>query len=454
MHNCIRSLAASGAAALWLCCAPAPLSAVLVVSQCRAGSVAAPAVPRPAAARRVTMAASPPPPSSVASSWEPASRSRSASPGGKPRKPSPIWELDLYTRPVTNDQGKKLWELLVTDANGVMRHVEPLPSSLINSRELRKRIQALVDRAEVRPTQVRFFRTEMQAMIGVALSELPVLTVPTRRTYELRNWLEDRYRDVYPQMPGFKPDLAEEERSRPSALDRQLDKMPDALRGDKWVFVELLVRAARASPARLARPQLPRAMARSGRGQPCSPHLSQPAHTRAPVPHARARAPLRQLGELRGPNASVDSSNIGFGNTFSVDTIDLPDSTPVPGLLITSKRAEPLAAWMSGTELASVSADLERGDLSLEVGIDTQYMFARLWDLTQREEVRARREHGRAKVAAGPSRRRAVLAGAAERRPARALISAPRRAPARRPRRSCAAAAPRAGCTSSPCSRA
>ncbi|KAG8466283.1 hypothetical protein KFE25_002039 [Diacronema lutheri] len=316
--------------ALWLC---APVGAAVVVSQggVRAALSLATVPARSAAPHFVVMAASPPPSSSVTFTSAPASKSRA---GGKQAKPSPIWELDLYTRPVTNDQGKKLWELLVTDSNGVMRHVEPLPSSLINSRELRKRIQALVDRAEVRPTQVRFFRTEMQAMIGVALSELPVLTVPTRRTYELRNWLEARNRDVYPTMPGYKPALAEEERARP-ALDRQPVKMPDALRGDKWAFVELL------------------------------------------------------LGELRGPDASIDSSNIGFGNIFSVDSIDLPDTTPVPGLLITSQRAEPLAAWMSGTELASVSADLERGDLSLEVGIDTQYMFARLWDLTQREEAAA-----------------------------------------------------------------
>ncbi|KAJ1623463.1 hypothetical protein T492DRAFT_1054731 [Pavlovales sp. CCMP2436] len=306
----------------WLCAlalaALAPASGAVVFSR---GVGHALARARPSSAH-VTMEAS----------ASPTRSGKVASVKPKAVKPSPIWELDLYTRPVTNDQGKKLWELLVTDANGVMRHVEPLPSSLINSRELRKRIQALVDRAEVRPTQVRFFRTEMQAMIGVALSELPVLTVPTRRTYELRNWLENRYRDVYPTMPGYKPELADAERARP-ALDRQPVKMPDALRGDKWAFVEL------------------------------------------------------PLGELRGPDASIDASNIGFGNTFSVEDIDLPDSALVPGLLITSTRAEPLAAWMSGTELASVTADLERGDLSLEVGIDTLYMFARLWDLTQREEA-------------------------------------------------------------------
>jgi len=315
------------------CFLPCPSAAIA------ASRVAHASVPRAAAATRAApgMTAPPPPEASVTSTRSaspPASPpSRAASPKRRAPPMSNIWELDLYTRPVTNDQGKKLWELLVCDANGVMRHVEPLPSSLINSRELRKRVQALIDRAPVRPAQIRFFRAEMQSMIGVALSELPVLTVPTRRTYALRNWLDQRARDVYPALPGFRADLAAEERARPSAAERTPVKMPDALRGDQWAFVNL------------------------------------PLH------------------DLSGPQATIDASNVGFGSLFPVDELDLDPSTSVPGVLITSQRAEPLSAWMSGTELAAISVDLEGGDLTLEVGIDTQYMFAKLWGLEQREEA-------------------------------------------------------------------
>ena len=40
--------------------------------------------------------------------------------------PSASWELDFYSRPVQGPDGKKLWELLVTDDTGSFRHVEVL----------------------------------------------------------------------------------------------------------------------------------------------------------------------------------------------------------------------------------------------------------------------------------------------------------------------------------------
>ena len=132
------------------------------------------------------------------------------------------WELDFYSRPVQGADGKKLWELLVTDSEGSFRHVEvaaarrtlptdalacthdsPLraptvcqphshlphattnlhkpraymyakqavPSNCVNSRELRTRVERLLDAAEARPTTIRFFRSQMKNMITIALGE-------------------------------------------------------------------------------------------------------------------------------------------------------------------------------------------------------------------------------------------------------------------------------------------
>ena len=42
------------------------------------------------------------------------------------------WELDCYSRPVSVG-GKKLWELLVVDASGNFRHVEPIPANKVTN---------------------------------------------------------------------------------------------------------------------------------------------------------------------------------------------------------------------------------------------------------------------------------------------------------------------------------
>ena len=103
------------------------------------------------------------------------------------------WELDFYSRPVQGPDGKKLWELLVTDSSGTFRHIEVVPSNCVNSRELRSRVQRLIDSSEVKPTSVRFFRVQMKNMISIALNELPgVECKPSRVTYRLNEWLEVR----------------------------------------------------------------------------------------------------------------------------------------------------------------------------------------------------------------------------------------------------------------------
>eukprot|EP00965_Chrysotila_dentata_P176989 5845300-Pleurochrysis_carterae.AAC.2 len=50
----------------------------------------------------------------------------------------------------------------------------------------------------------------------------------------------------------------------------------------------------------------------------------------------------------------------------------------VPGVVIFSKRSAAIAAWFAGTDLAFVKATLESRELLLEVGLDTQYLLARI----------------------------------------------------------------------------
>lgn len=195
-----------------------------------------------------------------------------------------------------------------------------MPSNCVNSRELRKRVQALIDAASVKPTSIRFFRSQMKNMITIALSELgSTRCLSSRATYTLYNWLSERERSVYPQMAGYRP-------PRPEAPPVRMPiKLPDQLRGEQYAFVTL--------------------------------------------PYAEFLA-----------GGGITRDNIGFGALCPLPPAAQapPEDAMVPGLVVFSKRASAIAAWLTGVDLAFVKAVLESRELLLEVGLDTQYLFARI----------------------------------------------------------------------------
>ena len=75
------------------------------------------------------------------------------------------WELDCYSRPVLVDGKKKLWEILLTDSSGNMRIQRVLPSNKVNSREVRRVVEEIIDNSEVKPSTIRFFRGAMFNMV-------------------------------------------------------------------------------------------------------------------------------------------------------------------------------------------------------------------------------------------------------------------------------------------------
>lgn len=233
---------------------------------------------------------------------------------------SDSWELDFYSRPVMGEDGKKLWELIITDSTGVFEHVEAVPNSCVNSTELRKRIQAVIDGSSVKPTVIRFFRTQMRNMITIALSDIDVQVRPSRRTYALRQLLNYRDTNVYPGMPGYKVSLTNRPNAAPISGMVFNRPLPDALRCEKFSFVEL---------------------------------------------------PLSGLEQFFDESNSADY----FGDSCVVDD-DMENETPIPGLVLYSKRAAGLAGWMSGIELASVA--VKDKYLVFLCDLDTSYQFAQI----------------------------------------------------------------------------
>ncbi len=151
---------------------------------------------------------------------------------------SSVWEIDFCSRPLLDERGKKLWELLICDPERTFEHAEYFPNSKINSVEVRparpgsrraripallaarpcppparesKHLSALqssalahcccalahllraqlkraIDRVlarpgAVRPEKARFFRSQMQTIITKALAESDIKAVPSRRCF-------------------------------------------------------------------------------------------------------------------------------------------------------------------------------------------------------------------------------------------------------------------------------
>jgi len=242
------------------------------------------------------------------------------------------WELDFYSRPILDDNNKKLWEILIcesptsidTDVNSLFRYSQFCSNNEVNSITLQKAIETAIEKSGETPNKIRFFRRQMNNMIikGCELAGIPVF--PSRHTYALNQWLEERNNNFYPQYLGYDEKLASSavvQYPQSNAVN-----LPDAVRGDKkdkWAFVTL---------------------------------------------RAQDFAEMKEW-------------DISFSEAFPLNMANIAPDVIIPGLIIFSPRALPLAGWMSGLELGYLR--LEKGNfpkICLETGVSDSWILANLTD--------------------------------------------------------------------------
>ncbi|NEO20191.1 MULTISPECIES: Tab2/Atab2 family RNA-binding protein [unclassified Moorena] len=239
-----------------------------------------------------------------------------------------IWELDFYSRPILDDNQKKLWEVLICESpldinlspETLFQYASWCPNQQVNSIWLGQALADAIAKAQQPPTKIRFFRRQMNNMITKACNELNIPAQPSRRTYALERWLKQRIEDFYPNQPGYDPAAAASSFVRyQSPIPKPL---PDALQGQKWAVVSLQAAA------------------------------------------------FEEMNEWE----------IDFGEAFPVSIMDIAPETPIPGLIIFSQRAKPLAAWMSGLELSFVRLDTsdDTPKFLLETGANDSWIIANL----------------------------------------------------------------------------
>ncbi len=245
-----------------------------------------------------------------------------------------IWELDFYSRPILDENQKKVWEVLVcespldtrTPTSSLFRYAQFCPNSQVNSVWLRTALEEAITKAPQAPTKIRFFRRQMNNMITKACQELGIPVQPSRRTVALHQWLQQRMEEVYPNEPGYQPATNPSVRLEIPAPQR----LPDALTGQQWAVVTL------------------------------------------------EAAALEEMHEW----------DVDFGEAFPLEIIGLTPETKIPGIVIFSTRAVPLAGWMSGLELAFLKFDSGAvARLILETGASESWILAKLKDPQTQSEA-------------------------------------------------------------------
>lgn len=244
-----------------------------------------------------------------------------------------IWELDFYSRPVLDENQKKLWEVLICESPvGIERSPDSLfkysqfcSNTTVNSLWLKDAIEEAIASAPEAPKKIRFFRRQMNNMIVKACEDAGIPAVPSRRTYALNRWMTERLSDFYPTQPGYDSTSAQSASVSYPSLDAI--PLPDAVRGDrgdKWAFVSLESSA------------------------------------------------FEEMNEW----------DIAFGEAFPLSLAGISsEKVQIPGLIIFSSRSLPLAGWMSGLELAYLKFDGgSQAKVCLETGASDRWILANATD--------------------------------------------------------------------------
>lgn len=145
-----------------------------------------------------------------------------------------VWEIDFYRRPLQDEQENPLWELLVCDREGSLKHLAFCAQSEATADWLRQQLQQLLIDGHLKPERICVFRPPSFSLLEIAAQPLEIRVEPTRHTPTVKRWLEERSR-LYPTLPNYTG-----QPYQPVTLDKP-PPMPIAenLLGVQWRFASL-----------------------------------------------------------------------------------------------------------------------------------------------------------------------------------------------------------------------
>jgi RNA-binding protein Tab2/Atab2 len=144
-----------------------------------------------------------------------------------------IWQIDFYRRPLKDETGEKLWELLICDSTGSFTFSAFCPQSQANSHWITEQLQSEIQ-GKLLPDLIQVFRPQSLSLIESAAKNLGIKVEATRRTIALKNLLESRAK-IYPTMVNYTG-----EAYNPVILESPPPvPLPENLWGERWRFAAL-----------------------------------------------------------------------------------------------------------------------------------------------------------------------------------------------------------------------
>jgi len=235
------------------------------------------------------------------------------------------WELDFYSRPIVEANGKKRWELIICSTRSyktedIFLWNKKCPANEVNSVWLTKALNEAINDAKkegwAKPLVVRFWRSSMKSIIKKSLEATSIEALVSRRTYDLFDRIEFLEKEIYPKENGYVRGVLAPNFT--SKIENSPKPLPEAVRGDALTISEI------------------------------------------------------SIGELK----SAKDWPIEFGDIFPVQQ-HLDDNNLVPGLRLFSKdRSLALSAWFSCLE--PVKLIVRKNQLILEASEDDKWLVTDL----------------------------------------------------------------------------
>ena len=235
------------------------------------------------------------------------------------------WELDFYSRPIIEKNGKKRWELIIASTKNFNCEEDfywskKCPANEVNSIWLTNALtEALIDAGNKgwnKPEKIRFWRSSMKSIIKKSLENLGIDALVSRRTYSLFKRIKFMEEDVYPKEKGYVNGVLAP--TFTSQIANEPKPLPEAVRGESLTISAI------------------------------------------------------SIGELR----TAKNWPIEFGDIFPIED-KIKDNYLIPGLrLFSENRSIALAAWFSSLEPVKLIIDKNR--LVLEALEDDKWLVTDL----------------------------------------------------------------------------